>query len=165
MKCERDLRKQIEKFFETSDAQSLHIHLNYQKESQHLNLVLYISSSLKEQFNSDKQLIIIVQLHRFSLVTLGIDHINVSYLHQFEQYFVEDLTFEGETESLLLIKEMDRLFNDLKIRESLNKLILETLKRFKFETDYTAVERELVESYFFECNKIAENKLFIEKCL
>lgn len=44
-------------------------------------------------------------------------------------------------------------------------MVLDTLKRFQFSSDYSQSQPELIECYFYETTKIASHPLFQKKCL
>lgn len=60
---------------------------------------------------------------------------------------------------LLEINNCKVLFETLKLENNLTEFVLETIKRFKFES-IIPDRKDIVQNYFLICNKISNTALF-----
>ena len=94
LKCEKDLRSDLESFYREPNYRVCHIKLNFERESQHLCMIVFLLDSMAKKYEHpvNKRINIILVISRLTLLTNNKRYKQISYLNGFQQIFIENLS-------------------------------------------------------------------------
>jgi hypothetical protein len=131
VKSEKELRKSLKDAFVSPKFDNIHILIDFQKEFQHVNFVAFLITGIKNEFKSKKTIYLIIKLSQTSLDNAGREHINISYLLDFEQKFIDSLTLGTSFMEAIANKTIKQLYIERKMEENFDNYYIEAQKRFR----------------------------------
>jgi len=137
LKCEKDLRNNIEDFYQHPNYRACHIKLNFERESHHLCMIVFLLDSMAKKYEhpANKRINIILVVSRLTLLTNNKRYKQISYLNGFQQIFIENLSRDAldigsvPAQGMQIMQKYPVLFN---FDEIIQRLFGAVVKRFDF---------------------------------
>ena len=94
MTSEKQLKERFEECLPPKEYSKCVILINFVRDYSLIQQTLFLAHKVKSERDSKGKIIVIIQLHRFTFLQNPNMKLNISYLHEFNQYFKENLSVD-----------------------------------------------------------------------
>lgn len=163
LKCEKELRNDLDEFYRKDEYTVCHIKMNFEKEFRHLCMIVFMLDNMAKRYEQPhKRTILILVISRLTLLNNNKGYKQISYLNGFKQVFMESLSKDSVAVDTLplrgdnFLKQQPNFFN---FDEIIPRLFSSVIKRFDFALRYD--QKQEVVRYFTDLLMgMSENDLF-----